>query len=81
MAYSNYSSFLEMVKVPFPKVDMFCEYWGKLLKSLQRMMGQVFVHVCACECWCFSLEPGTVESQCSEGGISDITAARHTEDL
>ena len=29
----------------------------------------------------FSLEPWTVESQCSEGGIGDVTAARYTEDL
>lgn len=29
----------------------------------------------------FSLESRTVKSQCSEGGISDVTAARHTEDL
>lgn len=29
----------------------------------------------------FSLESGTVESHCSEGGISDVTAARHTKDL
>lgn len=28
-----------------------------------------------------SLESGTVESHCSEGGISDVTAARHTKDL
>lgn len=34
-----------------------------------------------CVCTCFSLESGTVESQCSEGGVSDVTAARHTEDL
>lgn len=32
-------------------------------------------------CVFFSLELGTVESQCSEGGIRDVTAARHTEDL
>lgn len=27
------------------------------------------------------LESGTVESHCSEGAISDVTAARHTKDL
>ena len=38
---------------------------------------------CPCEVWWvfFSLESGTVESHCSEGGISDVTAARHTKDL
>lgn len=32
-------------------------------------------------CVFFSLESGTVESHCSERGISDVTAARHTKDL
>lgn len=27
------------------------------------------------------LESGTVESHCSEGGIGDVAAARHTKDL
>lgn len=29
----------------------------------------------------FSLESGTVESHCSQGGVTDVTAARHTKDL
>lgn len=39
------------------------------------------VTLLAKECVFFSLEFGTVESHCSERGISDVTAARHTKDL
>lgn len=30
---------------------------------------------------CLLLEPGTVESHCSEGGIGDVAAAGHAQDL
>lgn len=32
-------------------------------------------------CVSVSLKSRTVEAHCSEGGIGDVTAARHTEDL
>lgn len=34
-----------------------------------------------CTCVRVSLEPGTVESHCGEGGVGDVAAARHTQDL
>lgn len=30
---------------------------------------------------CLLLEPGTVESHCSEGGVGDVAAAGHAQDL
>lgn len=41
----------------------------------------ISTYIYVCVSLCFSLESGTVESQCSERGIRDVTAARHTEDL
>lgn len=39
------------------------------------------INECHCVCMCVSLESRTVEPHCSEGGIGDVAAARHTEDL
>lgn len=71
-----------MIAVPLPKEDIVNEWIPR--QAVDVLVKDGGTSVCAytvCVCECFSLESGTVESQCSEGGISDVTAARHTEDL
>lgn len=55
------------------------------LRTMEMFCGlnKVNMPLCLCACVCVSLllESGTVESHCSEGGIGDVTAAGHTQDL
>lgn len=68
--YVDSSPFLEMTLITCPEKDIL---W--ILKQAVVLVKDGGTGVF------FLLESGTVESHCSEGGVSDVTAARHTKDL
>lgn len=63
--------------IPFSQMTVVTLPAREILWILKQVGVLMSLYVCVF----FSLESGTVESHCSEGGISDVTAARHTKDL